>query len=169
MPTERTVRKNLTTQIYANTTNMANMRKQNVRTGMDKAWGMRARRAVVGGTRCNCCISFGRGERLTIWWIVIANCPPTKENWLTYRIRGNCWFIIIFLAKHSTSSERANWRGWPLNIFTWFMARLKEPWIESFTWFKARLKERSDHTHGECGNLIQTQHRAECIIMLCVA
>ena len=37
IPTERTVRKNPITQIYLNTTSMANMRKQNVRTGMDKA------------------------------------------------------------------------------------------------------------------------------------
>jgi len=33
---------------------MANMRKQNVRTGTGKAWGMLARRAGAGGTGCNC-------------------------------------------------------------------------------------------------------------------
>jgi len=33
---------------------MANMHKQDVRTDMDKAWGMRARRAGVGGTGCKC-------------------------------------------------------------------------------------------------------------------
>jgi len=40
-PTEQTVRKNPRTQIYANTTSKANMRKENVRTGIDKTWGMR--------------------------------------------------------------------------------------------------------------------------------
>jgi len=56
-PTERTVRKNPRAQMYSNTTSMANMRKQNVRTGMGRARGMQARRAGVGGTGFRVCLT----------------------------------------------------------------------------------------------------------------
>ena len=50
-------------------------------------------------------IGFGRRKRLTIWWIEITNCPSTKEIWLTYQIRENCWYkIILFFSRTGTAS-----------------------------------------------------------------
>jgi len=50
-------------------------------------------------------IGFGQAERLTIWWIEITNCPSTKEIWLTYQIRENCWYIIIIFFNNTGTAS----------------------------------------------------------------
>jgi len=60
--------------------------------------------------------------------------------WGTSFIPQLCWvvdfhLINIVLYQPDTWSQRANWRGWPLNIYTWFIGSVgSHIWTSPFPW-----------------------------------